>query len=65
MNSNIFVSMLPKEQQDEILLKVEEHLKSEGHDKKSIDEALENVKCDRLWVVEDIVDISKYLQKNQ
>lgn len=65
MNSNIYIAQLPKDMQREILEKVRVCLEKEGLSSEKIEESLENVKCDRLWVVEDIIDIKKYIGGNK
>lgn len=61
MNTNTYFAQLPEDLQSEILQEVKNHLEKNGHSVEEIKEALENVKCDRLWVIEDIVDIKKYI----
>ena len=63
VTSNTFVSMLPKDQQDEIIEFVRNHFTEDGYTTKEINDIIENVKVDRLWNVEEIMDISKYLTK--
>lgn len=69
MSSNIFICMLSKEDQDEIFEKVRKSLTEDGYSEDEIIEILSNVEDDRLWTVESIIDISKYIEnynsKNQ
>ena len=61
MNSNKFVCMLSQEEQNEIEEKLRKHLESEGYSKDEIEETIKNAMDDRLWNLEEIMDITKYM----
>jgi len=61
INENTFICLLSQEIQIAILEKCTIYLENEGYDTKKIEEILDNVSSSRLWVVGEILDISKYL----
>lgn len=62
MNSNIFVCELSKDNQDKIKSLVHKYLNEEGYDEESIQEIIENVMLERLWNIEEIINIEPFLE---
>ncbi|NFI02410.1 hypothetical protein FDB15_17445 [Clostridium botulinum] len=59
MNSNIFICELSKENQDKIKKSILKYLIKEGYDINQIKETLTSVMENRLWLVEEIIDINQ------
>ncbi|MBY7043762.1 hypothetical protein FDB14_17440 [Clostridium botulinum] len=59
MNSNIFICELSKENQDKIKKSVLKYLIKEGYNINQIKETLTSVMENRLWLVEEIIDINQ------
>jgi ribosomal protein S13 len=61
MSANTFVAQLSKEKQEKIKQIVIEYLTIEGYDNDKIEETIENVMDDRLWNIEQIIDINLFI----
>lgn len=59
MNSNIFICELSKENQDKIKKSILKYLIKEGYNINQIKETLTSVMENRLWLVEEIIDINQ------
>ena len=60
-NSNVFICQLSEEHQTEIRMKLSEYFWDEGFTLFEVIESVENAMCDRLWTIEGLIDIKKYL----
>jgi len=63
IDSNSFVCQLSIENQNKVKKLVSEYLVKEGYNQKEIDETIENVMNDRLWNIEEAIDITPFFIK--
>lgn len=59
LDTNIFICQLPQDIQDYIQEYVWEYLFDEGYNAIEIEKSLENVMCDRLVNVENVLDMDE------
>jgi uncharacterized membrane-anchored protein len=60
INANTYVCQLSEEKQDILKVLVTKHFTKEGYSNKEIEEILESVFENRLWNVEEVVDIKQF-----
>ncbi|MBU3144635.1 hypothetical protein [Clostridium sp. CF012] len=61
MNSNTFVCLLSQEKQDKIKELVTSYAIKEGYGADEIEKMIVSVMENRLWNIEDIIDIKQFL----
>ncbi len=61
MNSNIFVCQLPEKSQNKLKRMIKEHFLQEGYSAADIKKIIESVMENRLWNVEEIIDINELI----
>lgn len=62
LNSTVFVCQLSEEKQNKIVELVTAHFKEKGYNDDEIAQINESVLENRLWNVEDIIDIKPFLK---
>ena len=60
-NSNTFICLLSEEHQTEIRIKLTKYFWNQGYSLIEVTEFVENAMDNRLWMIEDVVNIKKYL----
>lgn len=65
INANSFVCELTKKNRNKIKELITSYLIKEGHDDKKIKETILNVMEDRLWNIQEIVNIEQFFENGK
>lgn len=61
INANSFICLLSEDKQEKIRQLVSEYLIAEGYGHDKIKEVISNVMDDRLWILQDVIDIKQFM----